>query len=58
MPAGRQRHWINRCICGRHLGECRCPGPKTVHTIEPCTHVGQPDMNRRRDEPKKLSHKA
>ena len=31
-------HFKDVCECGITLRQCRCPGPKTTHTISPCRH--------------------
>ena len=30
-------HFRTECVCGRVLAQCRCPGPKTVNRVSPCT---------------------
>lgn len=31
-------HFIKQCECGMIIAQCRCPGPKPVEIVRPCSH--------------------
>ena len=36
-------HYIKKCVCGKVLGQCRCPGPKKEITVDPCECICECD---------------